>query len=158
MLSSSISNSQCTEKFYPVAKDLFPKDAYDKIVDVGLGKNFIMVCTESGKCYGAGYVFYRYIGQCRENSRRDEDYPYLIKMPDGFKAKKVYCAIEHYNNAWILGENDQGQKFTFSVGQDYDMAGANTSGSCESPTKMSVPDGTYMQFVESQGRTVIGLD
>ena len=50
------------DKFYAVSNTLFPKEEADKIVDVALGKNFIVVCTESGKCYGAGYVFYRYLG------------------------------------------------------------------------------------------------
>ena len=137
---------------------MFPRDQADKIVDVSLGKHFIMIVTESGKVYGSGYVFYRYLSRCRENSQRDEDYPYLIKMPDGYKAKKVFCSTDNYSNAWILAEDSNGKRVTFSVGQDYDMAGCNGSSSCEEPTKLSVPDGTYMTFIESQGRHVMGLD
>ena len=61
MLSSRVSQSDYSREFNKVSDTLFPKGVNDKIVDVTLGKNFIIVTTESGECYGSGYYFYRYI-------------------------------------------------------------------------------------------------
>ena len=109
MLSSRVSSSDYANEFRKVDDKLFPKGEDDKIVDVTLGKNFIIVVTESGECYGAGYYFYRYIGGCRDNSQRDEDYPYKIKMPDGWKARKVYATCDNSNTAWVTCEDSEGK-------------------------------------------------
>ena len=67
MLTNNVGYDDCRDSFSKVSDTLFPKDENDKIVDVTLGKNFIIVATESGECYGAGYYFYRYIDGCRYN-------------------------------------------------------------------------------------------
>ena len=74
MLGDNVGNSEKLNQFYEVRADLFPRDQSDKITDVSLGKHFIMIVTESGKVYGSGYVFHRYLSKCRVG--RNEDSPY----------------------------------------------------------------------------------
>ena len=49
MLTSDVDKNAYVDKFHAIPNDLFPKEEADKIVDVALGKNFIVICTESGK-------------------------------------------------------------------------------------------------------------
>ena len=37
----------------------------DKIIDITSGRHFVVAVTERGKCYGSGYIFYRYCSGCR---------------------------------------------------------------------------------------------
>ena len=62
----------------------------DKIIDYCGGKNFTAVVTEQGKIYAASYIFYRNFSACRSNPENNEDYPFEIRMPDGFKAKEIW--------------------------------------------------------------------
>ena len=70
-------------------------------------------------------------------------------MPDGWKARKVYSAIDNSNTAWVTCEDANGKMQTFAMGSDYNKLGAGTSSDCNKPTKLDVPDGVYMTHIES---------
>ena len=75
-----------------------------QIVDVAGGKHFMIACTAKGKVYASGYLFYRAVETIRSNTENDEDYPYELRVPDGWLARRVW-ACDRYCNAWILAES-----------------------------------------------------
>ena len=79
-------------------------------------------------------------------------------MPDGWKARKVYSAIDSASSAWVTCEDANGKMQTFAIGDGYQKLGAGTSSGCGKPTKLDVPDGVYMTHIESQKNHAIGVD
>ena len=108
---SSISHHQ--EKFYRWDDhdnngNYFSIEAGDKIVGCAGGKNFLIVMTKNGKVYATSYMFFRYFSGCRHQNRSsDEDYPFEIRMPDGWKARKIFGMDKDYN-MWATCENAEG--------------------------------------------------
>jgi len=84
--------------------NFFRIDQGDKLVDVAGGKNFSIVMTEQGRIYATGYMFWRYFSECRRNNENNEDYPFELRLPPGWKAKKIFGA-EKYYNMWVTAEN-----------------------------------------------------
>ena len=115
MLRSSVDVNAHVSKFGEI-KDLFPIDDGDKIIDIASGKHFLICVTEQGKCYGSGYIFYRYLSQCRRNSQNDEDHPYELKLPQGYKAVACWASCDYYSNAWVNAVKEDGATVTFAVG------------------------------------------
>ena len=72
-----------------------------------------------------------------------------MKLPEGYKAIACWSSVDRASNLWVNCVKTDGAIVTMAVGQDYELAGANTGGSVENFTKLAVPDGTYMTFIES---------
>ena len=86
------------------------------MVDVCGGKNFTVVATERGKIFATGYMFWRqFYQECRHNPENGEDYPYELRLPDGYKAKQVWGA-EKYLNMWTTAADPDGALKTFGAG------------------------------------------
>ena len=97
------------EGFHEMENNYFRIEDGDKLMDVAGGRNQAIVATERGKIYATSYMFYRHFNDCRHNSENNEDYPFELRMPEGFKAKKIYSSEKHYN-IWVTGEDNDGSK------------------------------------------------
>ena len=56
------------------------------MIDVACGKHYTTVATQNGKVYASGYIFYRHFYDSRSNPENNEDYPFELRLPDGWKA------------------------------------------------------------------------
>ena len=69
-------------------------------MDITAGKHYAAVVTTNGKLYASGYIFYRYFEDCRSNTENNEDYPFLLRMPNGLKCIKAF-GVEKYNGIFV---------------------------------------------------------
>ena len=98
------SGNHSVECFKEMPNNFFRIDEGDKLVDVAGGKNFAIVMTERGKIYATGYMFWQYFSNCRHNNENNEDYPFELRLPEGYKAKKIFGSEKRYN-MWVTAEN-----------------------------------------------------
>ena len=131
-------NSSDTQASIKDYSDIWKLDSGDKYVDVACGRHFTLVCTEKGKVYGTGYLYYRKIAKARFNKEDNEDKPYEIKLPTGYKALKVFCS-ERYYVAYVLAEKD-GKRVVLSGGEDYEMLGQGESDDSPDFKPVKLPD------------------
>ena len=103
------------QHFWEIPEDFYPRDVNDKIVDIASGRHNNVIVTESGKVYAAGYALYVALRNCRHNSKNHENYPFEIKLPEGFKAFEAY-ASGYYNVIWINAKNAEGKTVLLSGG------------------------------------------
>lgn len=150
--------NQWVEKFHEVV-DFYPIASDDKIVDCAGGKHFMVVVTKKGKCYASGFQMYRAIDEIRHNADDNEDNPFEIRMPEGWKALNCW-ACDRYLNIWVLAEkaDDPSVKQIWSCGGDYDMVGCGDRSAAPNWRKPIFPEGTYMKFISSQGMSAYGID
>lgn len=74
---------------------LWPLDTDDKLVDIAGGLHFMIACTEKGKVYSSGYMFYRAVSEIRSNSEDNEDYPCELSVPEGWLARRVWACDKY---------------------------------------------------------------
>ena len=140
-----------------VRDNFYPMEEGDSIVDLTGGRHYTAIATKNGKVYASGYMFYRVFSGCRRNNQNDEDYPYELRMPDGWLAERVY-GTERYSNLWVTCKNSEGTKRSFCAGQEEDVQGHN-SGSCTSSfVPIAVPDDVWFRQINSQRYCVFGID
>ena len=113
--------------------------------------------TERGKVYCGGYIFYRHFSECRYNRESNEDYPFELRMPDGWRAKQAF-GCERFNNVWITAVNDAGEMKSFGAGQSTDLTGHGTGDRTSRFRELKVPEGTYMTKITNQGYIALGID
>ena len=104
-----------TQKFHEITDNFYRLEDGDSIVDLTAGKHYTAVATANGKIYAGGYIFYRHFQDCRHNREQNEDYPFELRVPDGFKANAVF-GCEQYNNIWMNAVNGDGVTKTFGAG------------------------------------------
>ncbi len=74
------------------------------------------MATDNGKIYASSYIFYRYFEGCRFNEEKNEDYPFLLRLPDeSLKAVKLFGSEKH-NNLWATTKSPTGDMKTFGSG------------------------------------------
>ena len=105
MFSSGIGNAYNEHR--QVRENFYRLEDGDKMIDVACGKHYTTVATKNGKVYASGYIFYRHFNDSRRNPENNEDYPFELRLPDGWKAEKVY-GCEKYSNMWVTCRNDEG--------------------------------------------------
>ena len=127
---------------HEVTGNLWGLDEGAKIVDICSGKQNIVVVSDNGKVYATGSHFYRYFEACRSNTQNNGDYPFELKMQDGFKAKNVW-AHTRVNNVFVNCVDAEGRNVTFGSGQEKQV-GTDKDGGETSFKPLSLPDGTYM--------------
>mmetsp|Transcript_1038 Transcript_1038/g.1724 ORF Transcript_1038/g.1724 Transcript_1038/m.1724 type:complete len:121 (+) Transcript_1038:1481-1843(+) len=69
-----------------VRDNFYRIDDGDSIIDICGGRHYTAIVTKNGKAYASGYMFYRSMSGCRRNNENDEDYPYELKMKEGWLA------------------------------------------------------------------------
>ena len=130
----------------------------DKIVDICGGKHYTALVSEQGKVYASGYVFYRNFNGCRSNPENNEDYPFELRMPDGFNAKQIWGS-EKQHNIWVTATNQDGELKTLAAGGFTRMLGNAADNNPSSFVPVSLPDNTYLTKVASQGSQLVhGVD
>ena len=144
------SGTSRTEGFHEMENNYFRIEEGDKLVGCAGGKNFAIVCTERGKVFATSYMFYRYFSECRHNPENNEDYPFELRMPEGYQAKKVYGAEKYYNMWATCADADGGLK-TFGAGNYTELTGHGESSNTSSFKPLKVPDGTHMTRITCQG-------
>lgn len=85
-------------------KNFYPMEDDEGVLDVAGGKHFMIVLSTKNKLYGSGFQFYRACSDVRSNERNDEDLPFKLASPEGWKPLKVW-ANDRYVNAWITCQN-----------------------------------------------------
>lgn len=118
MFGSDFDGGPCLRSFVKIDEDFYPReDKTDKFIDVALGKKHIVLVTEGGKVYGSGYVFYRRVRpEARKNEQNNEDYPFEIFLPAGWKAIACFAMVDKGLTVFINAEKN-GQKKTFGFGE-----------------------------------------
>lgn len=145
------------EEFFDMGENYFRIEDGDKLVDVCGGKNFTAVVTERGKIFATSYMFYRKFTECRHNSENNEDYPFELRLPEGFKAKQIWGSEKNYN-IWVTASNSDGDLKSFGAGETIDVTGTNETERTTIFKPLAVPDGTYMTKITSHGMLVHGVD
>jgi len=128
----------------------FRLEAGDTIVDCCGGKHYCAVATSNGKIYAAGYIFYRNFQGCRSNTENNEDYPFALSLPEGFKAKELFGS-EKQNNIWVTAANVDGELKTLGAGGANKLLGHNSDNRPDHFIELSVPANTYMTKIANQG-------
>ena len=146
------------DKFTKVQDDFYPRtDQTDKFVDIALGKRQIALVTQSGKVYGSSYQFYRNIQEAsRKNEQDNEDYPFEIILPSGWKAAACFCPVDKYEICYIDAVRD-GKHKMFSYGTDSTLL-ANGDSVGQHGYIMKVPEGIYMTKIENHQNHAAGMD
>lgn len=90
MFSSGMSRNDHVDHLHEITGNFFRLEDGDQIVDIGAGKHHVIVATKNGKVYASGYIFWRYLSDCRYNRESDEDYPFELKLAEGWKALQVW--------------------------------------------------------------------
>mmetsp|Transcript_21015 Transcript_21015/g.28264 ORF Transcript_21015/g.28264 Transcript_21015/m.28264 type:complete len:249 (+) Transcript_21015:2219-2965(+) len=157
MMGSGTDRQRYVQKFEEFPDNYFRMEAGDKIVDCCGGKNFVAVVTEQGKIFAAGYIFYRNFQGCRSNPENNEDYPFEIRMPQGFKAKEIWGS-EKSNNIWVNATNQDGELKTMAAGGNNQLLGHGQDNRPDIFTPVKLPDNTYLTKVASEGSLVHGVD
>ena len=129
----------------------------DKLVGCAGGKNFAVVLSQQGKIYATGYVFYRHFSACRHNTQNNEDYPFILNMPDTWKAKQIWASEKHYV-MWVTGQDTDGVMKTFGGGEATDYIGHNEDSCCNLFKPLALPAGTYLKKITNERHIVHGVD
>lgn len=117
----------------------------------------MVAVSAKGKVFTSGSNMYGAIdSEIRSNQNDTSDEPCEITLPSGWLAKRCW-ACDLYTNIWVLAENGDEQK-TFSLGNDYDMAGLGNGSGAPKWEKPIFPEGTYMTEIWSEGMVAFGLD
>ena len=145
------------DEFHEIENTYFRYEEGDKMIDVCGGKNFTVVATERGKIFATSYMFWRQFQECRYNQENNEDYPHELRLPDGFKAKKIWGAEKHYN-LWTSAADSDGTLKTFGAGQHTDITGHNSTDRTSNFKPLAVPDGTHMTKITCHGSLAHGVD
>lgn len=158
MFSSGMDRARHVDRFGEIENNFYRIEEGDKIVDLTAGKHYTAAVTERGKVYCGGYVFFRHFGDCRYNRESNEDYPFELRMPDGWRAKEAF-GCERFNNVWIncVNENN-GEIKSFGAGQSTDLTGHGSGDRTSRFRELRVPEGTYMTKITNQGYIAHGID
>ena len=159
MFGTGIDRNEHINEFHELRQKFF-SGRDEKYVDVSGGKHFVAVVTESGKLYASGYTFYRAFSSCRFNRQHDEDYPYELRLPEGYrKAFKVF-GQEKRNNIWVNATDADGNMRTLGAGESEFMNARGRSDNNEKDRfkPIAVPEGTYMTQISCQGDSIFAVD
>lgn len=157
MFSSGMDRHRHIDRFGEIENNFYRLEEGDKIVDLTAGKHYTAAVTERGKVYCGGYVFYRHFSDCRYNREQNEDYPFELRMPDGWRAKEAF-GCERFNNVWINCVNDAGEIKSFGAGQSTDLTGHGSGDRTSRFRELRVPEGIYMTKITNQGYIAHGID
>ena len=158
MCGSGYDRSRSVPKF-----DEFPGDNYfrieagDKLIDCCGGKHYCAVATQNGKIYAAGYVYYRNFEGCRNNPENNEDYPFELRLPEGYKAKMIWGS-EKCNNMWVTATDADGEMKTLAAGQTNSLFGHDSENRSGNFVPIKLPDNHYCIKIANQGYLVHGVD
>lgn len=109
MFSQYVGRNDHTEHLWEPSENFFRLDEDDRISDVTAGKHYTAVATDKGKIYASSYIFYRHFTGCRYNQEENEDYPFLLKLPDeSLMAVKLF-GCEKHNNLWATAKAVNGK-------------------------------------------------
>jgi alpha-tubulin suppressor-like RCC1 family protein len=158
MVGKDIDTNAYCDKFYEIV-NLWPLASDDKLIDVDGGKHFMVACSQKGKVYASGYMFYRAVSEIRHNAEDNEDYPCELRMPEGWLARQVW-ACDLYCNIWVRAESvsEPGKFQIYAAGGDYDMVGCGDRSGAPNWRKPIFPDDIVMKHIASQGMTAYGID
>ena len=145
------------DEFHEIENTYFRYEEGDKMVDVCGGKNFTIIATERGRIFATSYMFWRQFQECRYNQENNEDYPFELKLPEGYKAKQIWGS-EKYYNMWANGADSDGTIKTFGAGQHADITGHNSTERTSSFKPLAVPEGTHMTKITCHGSVAHGVD
>jgi alpha-tubulin suppressor-like RCC1 family protein len=132
-------------------------DDDDKFIDIAAGKHFTFAITEKGKMFGAGYLMHRRIRQALAGEQnRDEDKPFEIKLPEGYKPLSAICSDRQY--VVLIHAEKDGQKVNLGGGSQSDLRGVgpDVADGCIKPLKL--PEKVYFPTIVTQGNSVFAID
>ena len=158
MIGSNRSRDDNIEKFSELEDNFFRLEDGDKVTDIAGGKCHVVIATQNGKIYGSGYTFYRHFSNCHFNSENNEDYPYELKLPEGFKAATAIWTSEKNYNMWATAVNEDGDHFTLACGQESSILGSGSTSNPNKFEKLILPSGIYFTKVSGPRRIVHGVD
>ena len=140
-----------TTKIWKLADD-------DKFIDIAAGKHFTIAITEKGKMFGTGYMMHRRMRQCLApgEENRDEDRPYELKLPEGYKPLSVVCSDRQYV-CFIHAEKD-GQKVNLGGGSQSDLRGVGDDVAEGVLKPLKLPDKVYFPTIVTQGNAAFAID
>ena len=84
----------------------------------------------------------------------------MVNQAEGYHAEKVW-GCDLYDNIWVLGsKKEEGKtvKKTFCLGSDYDMVGGGDSNGARNWRSPKIPDGIWMEQIQSSGMYALGID
>ena len=117
MIGSSVNRNDHQEKLWEIKDNFFRLDEGAKIVDAVAGKHYVAVCSSNGKVYASSHRFYHYHRDSRSNTENSESCPYELRMPEGYKAQKLW-PHEKYNTLFVNCTDVDGKTKTFAGGQE----------------------------------------
>ena len=90
-------------------------------------------------------MYRQFSSDVRRNEQGNEDYPYTLDMPEGYKCTKMWLSGKYYT-IFATGEkiDDPNIKKTFRAGQWYDGI------SSDKFEPLQLPEGTYMDEIHNQ--------
>jgi alpha-tubulin suppressor-like RCC1 family protein len=83
----------------------------ENIIDICSGSHFTLIVTETGKLYGMGDNFLRELGM-----EPSDGIIKPIPLPEGVKAKGVWCSRSSGNYAAIIEAEQDDKKYLMSAG------------------------------------------
>ena len=103
-------------------------------------------------------MFYRNIPEAsRKNEQNNEDYPFEIILPSGWKAVACFCPCDKYELCYIDAVKD-GKHKMFSFGEHYSPLRACGDPDSQHGNIMKVPEGIYMTKIENHQHHAAGMD